>query len=137
MGSVICGGAEFIHRARINRRMVGGGLRQAGVVAAAGIVGLEEMVDRLADDHANARYLADGLAQVPGIEIDPSKVQTNIMFWKHRGIDTVKLNGALRERGVLSTMVHGRVRMLTHYGIERDDIDHALEVIREVTASLS
>ena len=59
------------------------------------------------------------------------------MFWKHRGIETVKLNAALRERGVLSTMVHGRVRMLTHYGIERDDIDHALEVIREVTASLT
>jgi threonine aldolase len=137
MGSVVCGDAEFIHRARINRRMVGGGLRQAGIMAAAGIVALEEMVDRLADDHANARHLATGLAQIPGIEIDPSKVQTNIMFWKHKGIETVKLNAALRERGVLSTMVHGRVRMLTHYGIERDDIDHALEVIREVTASLS
>lgn len=137
MGSVVCGDAEFIHRARINRRMVGGGLRQAGIMAAAGIVALEEMVDRLADDHANARHLANGLAQIPGIEIDPSKVQTNIMFWKHKGIETVKLNAALRERGVLSTMVHGRVRMLTHYGIERDDIDHALEVIREVTASLS
>jgi hypothetical protein len=59
------------------------------------------------------------------------------MFWKHKGIETVKLNAALRERGVLSTMVHGRVRMLTHYGIERNDIDHALDVIREVTASLS
>ncbi len=137
MGSIVCGDAEFIHRARINRRMVGGGLRQVGIVAAAGIVALEEMVDRLADDHANARHLADGLAQIPGIEIDPSKVQTNIMFWKHRGIETVKLNAALRERGVLSTMVHGRVRMLTHYGIERNDIDHALDVIREVTASLS
>ncbi len=137
MGSIVCGDAEFIHRARINRRMVGGGLRQVGIVAAAGIVALEEMVDRLADDHANARHLADGLAQIPGIEIDPSKVQTNIMFWKHRSIETAKLNAALRERGVLSTMVHGRVRMLTHYGIERNDIDHALDVIREVTASLS
>jgi threonine aldolase len=137
MGSVVCGDAEFIRRARINRRMVGGGLRQAGIVAAAGIVGLEEMVDRLADDHANARQLADGLARIPGIEIDPSKVQTNIIFWKHKGIETVKLNAALRERGVLSTMVHGRLRMLTHYGIERADIDHALDVIREVTASLS
>jgi threonine aldolase len=137
MGSVVCGDADFIHRARINRRMVGGGLRQAGIVAAAGIVALEEMVDRLADDHANARHLASGLAQIPGIEIDPSKVQTNIMFWKHRDIETTKLNAALRERGVLSTMVHGRVRMLTHYGIEREDIDHALDVIREVTASLS
>jgi threonine aldolase len=137
MGSVICGSKDFIARARRNRRMVGGGLRQAGVVAAAGIVALEEMVDRLSDDHANARYLADGLTSIPGVEIDASKVQTNIMFWKHRDIDTVKLNAALRDRGILSTMVQGRLRMLTHYGIEREDIDHALEVIREVTESLS
>ena len=137
MGSVLCGSQEFIDRARINRRMVGGGLRQAGIVCAAGIVGLEEMVDRLADDHANARHLADGLAGIPGIVIDPSLVQTNIMFWHHSAIDTVKLNGELRQRGVLSTMVHGRLRMLTHYGIERQDIDDALAIIREVTASLT
>ncbi len=137
MGSVLCGSQEFIDRARFNRRMVGGGLRQAGIVCAAGIVGLEEMVDRLADDHANARHLADGLAGIPGIVIDPSLVQTNIMFWHHAAIDTVKLNGELRQRGVLSTMVHGRLRMLTHYGIERQDIDDALAIIREVTASLT
>jgi threonine aldolase len=137
MGSVICGSADFIARARKNRRMVGGGLRQAGVVAAAGIVALDEMVDRLADDHANARYLAEGLATIPGIAVDPSVVQTNILFWRHEGIDTVRLNAELRQRGVLSTMVHGRLRMLTHYGIERQDIDDALATIREVTASLT
>jgi threonine aldolase len=137
MGSVICGSGEFIARARKNRRMVGGGLRQAGVVAAAGIVALEEMVDRLADDHANARYLAEGLATIPGVVVDPSVVQTNILFWHHSAIDTVRLNAELRQRGVLSTMVHGRLRMLTHYGIERQDIDDALATIREVTASLS
>jgi threonine aldolase len=64
-------------------------------------------------------------------------VETNILFWHHEGIDTVKLNAELRERGVLSTMVHGRLRMLTHYGIERQDIDDALATIREVTASLT
>ena len=137
VGSVLCGNADFIERARRNRRMVGGGMRQSGVLAAAGIVALNEMVDRLADDHANARYLAEGLSRIPGIDVDPSVVQTNILFCKHRSIDTAKLVGGLRERGVLCSMVHGRVRMLTHYGIERDDIDYALDTIREVTASLS
>ena len=137
MGSILCGSAEFIARARKNRRMVGGGLRQVGIVAAAGIVALDEMVDRLADDHANARYLADGLATIPGVEVDPAAVQTNILFWRHKAIDTLLLNAELRQRGVLSTMVHGRLRMLTHYGIERQDIDDALATIREVTASLT
>jgi threonine aldolase len=95
------------------------------------------MVDRLADDHDNAQHLAQGLAAIPGIDIDPSVVQTNILFWRHEAIDSVKLNAALRERGVLSTMVHGRLRTLTHYGIERSDIDDALATIREVTASLT
>jgi threonine aldolase len=137
VGSVLCGSEDFIARARRNRRMVGGGMRQAGILTAAGIVALDEMVDRLADDHANARHLAEGLAQIPGVEIDPSLVQTNILFWKHGGIDSSALAGRLRERGVLCSMVHGRLRMLTHYGIERDDIDHALETIREVAASLT
>jgi threonine aldolase len=137
VGSVLCGSEEFIARARRNRRMVGGGMRQAGVLAAAGIVALGEMVDRLADDHANARHLAAGLAQMPGVEVDPSLVQTNILFWKHATIDSATLAGRLRESGVLCSMVHGRLRMLTHYGVERDDIDYALETIREVSASLS
>jgi threonine aldolase len=137
MGSLLCGDRDFIARARRNRRMVGGGLRQAGIVAAAGIRALEEMTNRLADDHANARHLAEGLAKIPGIEADPSLVQTNILFWKHATIDSAKLAQELRLRGVLSSMVHGRIRMLTHYGIEREDIDRALDVIQEVTESLT
>jgi threonine aldolase len=137
VGSLVCGSGEFIERARRNRRMVGGTMRQAGVIAAAGIVALEEMIDRLADDHANARYLAQELSRLPGVEIDPSLVQTNILFWKHRRIDAATLAARLREGGVLCSMVHGRLRMLTHHGIERDDIDRALEIIREVSASLS
>jgi len=136
VGSMICGSAVFIDRARRNRRMVGGGMRQSGVIAAAGIVALEEMVDRLADDHANARYLAQGLAQIPGVEVDPTLVQTNILFWKHSRIDSAVLAGRLRESGILASMVHGRLRMLTHYGVEPADIDYALETIREVAASL-
>jgi threonine aldolase len=137
VGSVLCGSGDFIASARRNRRMIGGGMRQSGVLAAAGIVALDEMVDRLADDHANARYLAEGLAQINGVEVEPALVQTNILFWKHRSIDSATLAGRLRESGVLCSMVHGRLRMLTHYGIERDDIDYALQTIREVSASLS
>jgi len=78
LGSVVCGSAEFVNRARRVRKMVGGGMRQAGVVAAAGVVALERMVDRLAEDHANARTLAEGLARLPGLDIDLPTVQTNI-----------------------------------------------------------
>ena len=80
VGSLICGAREFIDRARLMRRMVGGGMRQSGVLAAAGVVALEEMVDRLADDHANARALAEGLAKFPQLKVDPNLAQTNILF---------------------------------------------------------
>ncbi|HLF70750.1 MAG TPA: low-specificity L-threonine aldolase [Dehalococcoidia bacterium] len=137
VGSVICSSGPFIERARRLRRQVGGGMRQAGVLAAAGIVALEEMVDRLADDHANARYLADGLAKIQGLKTDPSLVQTNMVFIAPAGIDGVALQQGLRERGVLSTGSPQRLRMVTHYGIERGDIDYALECAREVAASLA
>jgi threonine aldolase len=117
--------------------MVGGGMRQAGVIAAAGIVAIEEMVDRLADDHANARALADGLATIPWISIDPSLVQTNILFFEPRGIDGAALLAGLRERGVLCSGSAQRVRLVTHYGIEREDVEYVIEAVREVAASLS
>jgi threonine aldolase len=137
VGSLICGRREFNDRARHFRRMVGGGMRQSGVIAAAGIVALAEMVDRLADDHANARALAVGLATIPGVKIDTSLVQTNILFFKTEGIDGAELAKRLRERGVLSSGVGGRIRFVTHYGIERPDIDYVLETTREVAASLA
>ena len=134
---MICGSADFIEHARRVRRIVGGGMRQVGVIAAAGIVGLDQMVDRLADDHANARALADGLKMVPGIKIDPSLVQTNILFFSADGIDGMTLAQRLRERGVLSSGSPQRIRMVTHYGIEREDVEYTLGVVREVVASLS
>jgi threonine aldolase len=137
VGSLICGSADFVEHARRVRRIVGGGMRQVGVIAAAGIVGLEQMIDRLADDHANARALADGLATIPGIKIDPSLVQTNILFFSADGIDGMTLAQRLRERGVLSSGSPQRIRMVTHYGIEREDVEHTLGVVREVVASLS
>jgi threonine aldolase len=131
VGSVVCGSAEFIAKVRRMRKMVGGGMRQAGVIAAAGIVALETMVERLADDHANARSLAEGLAQVPGIRIDPDRIQTNIVVFEVA--DGVALQQRLRDAGVLTTAFGPtRVRMVTHYGIERADIEEALERVRSV-----
>jgi len=137
IGSVICGGEEFIQQARRVRRMVGGGMRQVGVIAAAGIVALDEMVDRLADDHANARLLGEALSRIPGLEIDPALVQTNIVFLKTNGINGEQLAARLKERGVLSSGSPQRLRMVTHYGIEAEDVEYAAQAVREVVASLS
>jgi threonine aldolase len=137
VGSLVCGSGDFVMRARKARKMVGGGMRQAGIIAAAGIVAIEEMVDRLADDHANARALAEGIATIPGIKIDPATVQTNIVIFELEGIERTALQQAMRERGVLSTGVPPKVRLVTHYGIERTDIDEALERMREAVASLA
>jgi threonine aldolase len=116
------------------RKMVGGGMRQAGVIAAAGIVALETMVDRLAEDHENARALAEGLAQVPGLRIDPEAVQSNIVVFAVD--DGAALQSRLRELGVLTTAFGPtRVRMVTHYGIERADIDEALERVRRAAVA--
>jgi threonine aldolase len=131
VGSVVCGSAEFVTKARKARKLLGGGMRQAGVIAAAGIVALETMVDRLADDHAHAQLLAQGLAQVPGFRIDPEAVQTNIVISDVP--DAISLTRKLREAGLLTT-IYGptRLRMVTHYGIERADIEEALTRVRRV-----
>ena len=129
VGSLVCGTAEFVERARKIRKMVGGGMRQAGVLAAAGIVALESMVDRLADDHANAQRLAQGLAQVPGLSIDPSRVETNIVYVDLLEADAAGFTARLRERGVLALGNERWVRFVTHYGIGAEDVDLALDAI--------
>jgi threonine aldolase len=131
VGSLVCGSAEFVQRARRMRKMVGGGMRQAGVIAAAGVVALETMVDRLAEDHEHAQLLARGLAQLPGIRIDPAEVQSNIVVF---GVDDgVAFQRRLRDAGVLTTAFGPtRVRMVPHYGISRGDIEEALERVRHV-----
>lgn len=129
VGSVLCGPQEFISRARRWRRMVGGGMRQSGIIAAAGIVGLESMVERLADDHANARRLARGLAQVPGIRLDPDSIQTNIVIFEWTGGPAPDLIDRLGAQGLRVSYTGGaRVRMVTHAGIGPEEIDRALEV---------
>jgi threonine aldolase len=133
VGSLLCGSAAFIKEARRWRKAVGGGMRQCGVIAAAGIVALEEMVDRLAEDHANARRLAVGIAAVRGIEIDPEKVQTDIVILS---VDTERTTAsqlveALRARGVLMGAIGpSKIRAVTHYGIDAADVDAAIAAVR-------
>ena len=129
IGSVICGSNEFIDRARFWRKMVGGGMRQLGIIAAAGIVALESMVERLAEDHANARKLAQGLAKIPGVSIDPDALPTNLVFFEVTQGDPGKLSRKLNEHGIKGGSPQRRWRFVSHYGITSDDIDHALDII--------
>jgi threonine aldolase len=130
VGSVLCGSADFIAKARRNRKMVGGGMRQAGVIAAAGVYALEHMVERLAEDHENAKVLARGLAELPVVDLDAESIQTNIVIFRVE--DSLGFMRAAKREGVLCTSPGpGRVRMVTHYGIERADIDEALGRIRQ------
>jgi hypothetical protein len=123
---VLCCSGEFIAKARRMRKVLGGGMRQAGVIAAAGIYAMEHMVDRLQDDHENARILARGLAELPGSDLDPTSIETNIVIFKME--DAAGFARRLKQAGVLCTSPgHGRLRMVTHYGIERADIEDALE----------
>ncbi|HEX5479066.1 MAG TPA: low-specificity L-threonine aldolase [Dehalococcoidia bacterium] len=135
VGSVLCGDAAFVARARKMRKMLGGGMRQAGVIAAAGIYALEQMVHRLAEDHENAKALAQGLAQIPMIELDPETVESNIVIFHVQG-DWQEFGRALKRNGVLAS-IYGerRMRMVTHYGIARADIDEALDRVRDAAAA--
>ena len=131
VGSLLCGSRDFIERARRNRKMVGGGMRQVGVLAAAGLVALDTMVERLAEDHTHARYLAEQLVMLPGVQIDPAAVDTNIVVFDLRDTTTDEFLPALAEAGVLATAFGPRrVRLVLHYGIERADIDEALVRLR-------
>jgi threonine aldolase len=128
VGSLVVGDRDFIREARRNRKLVGGGMRQAGVFAAAGIVALREMVDRLAEDHRNACRLAEGLADVPGIEVDPAAVATNIVFFHlTAALTPQELSARLRSQGVvIGDGPARRIRLVTHYGIEAADVERAL-----------
>ncbi|MDW8106179.1 MAG: low-specificity L-threonine aldolase [Armatimonadota bacterium] len=137
VGSIVCGSKAFIQEARRTRRMLGGGMRQAGVLAAAALVALQEMVDRLAEDHAHARLLAEGLANIPGIRIDPARVQTNIVLFEvdpATGWTSTAFREALQAHGVLLTQIDTRLRAVTHYGITRADVERALAIISKLVA---
>lgn len=135
VGSLVCGGRAFIREARRARKVVGGGMRQAGVIAAAGIVALTEMVDRLAEDHANAQRLAEGLANAKGVSVDPGSVRTNIVYLDitREGLLSAHLAEQLAREGVLLLPTGPRqLRAVTHYHITPDDVDDAVQIIRRV-----
>ena len=135
LGSVIVGDRAFIREARRNRKIVGGGMRQAGVFAAAGIVALNEMIERLDDDHQNAKTLAIGLANIAGIRIDPTAVETNILFFELATdkLTPQQLASRLKEKGVvIGSGPSRRIRMVTHYGIESEHITKTLSAFQQV-----
>jgi threonine aldolase len=136
---MLAGTARFIRRARRVRKMLGGGMRQAGIVAAAGVVALEHMVGRLADDHAHARRLARGLAELPGIALDPATapqaVQTNLVFFRvtDERFTWRSFLHALQQRGVrMGELGHGRIRAVTHAGIACSHIDQVVDTVADV-----
>lgn len=139
VGSLLIGPADFIEHARLRRQMLGGGMRQAGIVAAAGLYALENNIDRLADDHANAARLAEGLAAIPGLRLDRDLVETNIFYVEvvRPGLSVQDFAAGLRERGILvNSPPAGRrtVRFVTHYGIDRGDIEAAIVAAADMMA---
>lgn len=133
VGSMLLGTRAFIEEARRWRKLLGGGMRQAGVLAAAGLVALEETPERLHEDHANARRLALGLAELPGIAIDPERVVTNIVIFdvSQTGLTADEICVRLQARNVLASGFGSSIRMVTHYDVSGADIETALLAIRK------
>jgi threonine aldolase len=142
VGSLICGSAAFVERARRFRKMVGGGMRQAGIIAAAGIVSLERMVNRLADDHANARTLAEAVAKMPGLRVDLASVQTNIVVIRVDRGDAARsatatqelVTGCAARKVKIHAMGPAAIRCVTHKDVDAEDIRRAIDAMSELTA---
>ncbi len=136
VGSIVVGGADFITEAHRWRKVLGSGMRQAGIIAAAGLVALDTMIDRLAEDHSNAKKLAFGLAEIPGIVLDPETVETNIVFLEIPGRNLDVVSAVLRDEGVYADCAGYRMRMVTHYGIDEEDVDFTLGIVNRVMADM-
>lgn len=135
VGSMVCGSKEFIKRAFRMRKQLGGGMRQAGIIAAGGIYALENMVERLAEDHAMARRLAEGIAHIEGLETHVERVRTNIVFFDvvDERLTAAQLVKRAAAKGVRFLPLNGRrLRMVTHYGLTMEDIEWTVLVLREV-----
>jgi len=140
VGSLIVASQALIDRCRPLRKMLGGGMRQAGVVASAGLIALEQGPARLSEDHANARYLAERLAQIEGINIDPRRVQTNIVIFNldATAFDSESFLSGIAARGVLGVPVdRSRVRMVTHRDVVRGEVERAADVVEEVVGQMA
>ncbi len=134
VGSMLVGSKTFIEKARVFRKAMGGGMRQAGVLAAAGLIALEKMPARLQKDHDNAKLLAEGLAEIKGIKIDAKKVRTNILVFSvvGTGMDTAEFSRKLSEKKVLAAGIdQEQMRFVTHNDVSREDCGKVLEVVRE------
>ncbi|MCA1591159.1 MAG: low specificity L-threonine aldolase [Acidobacteria bacterium] len=139
VGSMLLGTRGFIEEARRWRKLLGGGMRQVGVLAAAGLVALAESPPRLHEDHAHARHLAEGIAELPGCSIDPESVQTNIVIFdtSATGLMANEICARLqRDHGVLASGFGNSIRMVTHYDVSRAGIEHALVALRHVTKEM-
>jgi threonine aldolase len=135
VGSMIVGTKEFIERARVYRKMFGGGMRQVGVIAAAGLIALEKSPARLHEDHTNAKFLAEGISKLPGLKIDPVAVRSNIVIFdcSAMGLNAVEFCDALYERGVWAQdTAPYLVRMVTHWNVDRAGIERALVELKSV-----
>ncbi|MFM5872110.1 low-specificity L-threonine aldolase [Aeromonas veronii] len=130
VGSLLVGRHDFIARARRLRKMLGGGMRQVGILAQAGLFALEQHVTRLADDHRRAKRLAEGLAALPGIELDLSLVQSNMVFLRLREGESAPLLAFMKERGILFSG-YGELRLVTHLQINDDDIEEVIDAFTE------
>jgi threonine aldolase len=138
VGSILAGPADLIAKGRLYRKRLGGGMRQAGVLAAAGLVALEESPAKLAVDHANARFLAQGLARIPGVQVDPEKVDSNVVVFDVSGTGhaPADVSARLKERGVLMNAINERcVRAVTHYDVDRSQCARAVEAASDVLAA--
>ncbi|MHC6657159.1 low-specificity L-threonine aldolase [Aeromonas salmonicida] len=130
VGSLLVGSHAFIARARRLRKMVGGGMRQAGILAQAGLFALQQHVVRLGDDHRRARRLAEGLAALPGVRLDLGQVQTNMVFLQLTGGESAPLLAFMKERGILFSG-YGELRLVTHLQINDDDIEEVIDAFTE------
>lgn len=135
VGSVLCGPRDFIEEARVFRQVLGGGMRQVGVLAAAGLVALDTMIDRLAEDHRRARRLAEGLAGVAGIRVDPDRIETNLVIFEVAGMPARDFAAQLEERGVRCAAVAPTlVRMVLHYQVDDEGVETAIHAAEAVLA---
>ena len=138
VGSILCGSNDFIQEARHIRKQLGGGMRQAGVLAAAGIIALDEMVDRLEEDHVHARALAEGLSSVPGVQLDKGSPNTNMVYVKlasNLGIDAKCCAQNLRQQGILAGITGPRhFRLVCHYWIREEHIPAIVDGFRKALA---
>ena len=139
IGSIVCGSKDFVSEARKQRKIVGGEMRQTGIIAAAGIVSLETMIDRLADDHDSAKYLATGLAEIEGVLINPEDIKTNIVFFESKTKPAVEIQNELEDANIHcfafdNDVPHrkGHIRMVTHYQISKGDIDTTLLTLSNI-----